>query len=82
MIEHITHSCRKTSKCLTSTCECCDNGLHCTDLCKCSRCENEENAENEEWNYSDIDSDDEDDFIIYRLYSDAVAKTCSVKRCS
>ena len=48
----------------TSTCECRNNGPHCTDLCQCSGCENEENVENEEWNYSDIDSDDEEEFII------------------
>ena len=63
-MEYITCSCQKTSKCVTSTCEYCNNVLHCTDLCKCSECENEENVENEGWNYSDIDSDDEDDFII------------------
>ena len=62
-MEYITCSCRKTSKCLTSTCECRDSALHCTDLCKCSGCENEENVENKKRNYSDIDSDDEDEFI-------------------
>ena len=55
-MEYITCSCRKTSKCLTSICECRDNGVHCTDLCKYSGCENEKNIENEEWNYSDIDT--------------------------
>ena len=64
LMEYITCSCRKTSKCLTSIYECRDNDVHCTDLCKCSGYENEKNAENEEWNYSDIDSDDEDEFII------------------
>ena len=35
-----------------------------TDLCKYSGCENEDNAENEEWNYSDIESDEEGESII------------------
>ena len=62
-MEYITGSYRKTFKCITSTCKCRDNDLHCTDLCKWSGCENEKNVESEEWNYSDIDSDDKDDFI-------------------
>ena len=64
VMEYTTCSYRKTSKCLTSICECPNNGFHYTDLCKCSGCANEENAENEKWNYSDIDSDYEDEFII------------------
>ena len=66
-MEYSTCSCWKTYKCLTSICECLDNGFRCSDLCKCSGCENEKNVENEEWNYSDIDNDDEDEFIIYIL---------------
>ena len=58
-MEYITCSCRKTYKCVTSTYECCHNGLHCTDLSKCSECKNKENVENDEWNYGDIGSDDE-----------------------
>ena len=53
-----------TSKCLTSTCESRDSGLHYIDLFKCSGCKNEENVENEEWNYSDTGNDDEDEFTI------------------
>lgn len=63
-MEYITCSCRKTSKCLTSACECRENGLRCTDLCNCSGCENEDTPLILEGNYSDTDSDDEDDFII------------------
>ena len=79
-MEYITCLCWKTSKCLTATCECRDNGLHCTDLSKCSGCRNEGNVEKEEWNYSDIDSDNEDEFIIQRLYPEAVVQTYSVKK--
>ena len=61
---YITFSCRKTSKCVTSTCECRGNSLHCTNLCKRGACQNEGNVKNEEWNYSDIDSDDEDALTI------------------
>ena len=35
---------------LKSTCECRDNGLHWTDLCKGSGCENEANIETDESN--------------------------------
>jgi Tesmin/TSO1-like CXC domain. len=59
-LEYVTCACKKKDKCQQQSCKCRSNGLSCTDLCKCSGCENVEKDEEIEYE-DDDDSDDSND---------------------
>ena len=57
--------CKCKTGCNTMTCKCNKNGLVCTEMCLCNRCENEEQESNPTWDeddeLDDSDGDNEDD---------------------
>ena len=64
---YITCLCQKISKCLTSALNVATTVFIAQIYINVVGAKMKQKVENEEWNYGDIDSDEEDEFIIQRL---------------